>query len=459
MPTTLALLSPLDTRYAAKVDSLLPYMTEYALIKYRVKTELAWLKALAQSPMIPEVGPFSEETYQDIDALSERFAEEESLQIKAIEMRTNHDVKAVEYWLREYFAANDEILPALSFIHFACTSDDINNLAYAAMIRDARDQVLLPALARVIETLVDFAHRYAATPMLARTHGQPATPTTVGKECANFAYRLDQEYQNIKSFVFSAKFNGAVGNYNAHNIAYPEIDWPSFCQQFVESLGFAWTPYTTQIEPRDNLACFFNGLARVNTVFLDLDRDFWGYIALGYFRQRAIEGEIGSSTMPHKVNPIDFENSEGNLGIANALLDHMARKLPVSRWQRDLSDSTVLRNIGVAFGHCLVAFQATLAGLHKLEIDEERLHEDLDHAWEVLAEAVQTVLRRLGQGHSYERLKDATRGKKMLTRKDYLAILESLELPEADRQRLAALTPFGYTGLAEKLARQITFKP
>jgi adenylosuccinate lyase len=455
----LALLSPLDARYAAKVEKLLPYMSECALIKYRVKTELAWLKALAQAPFIPEVGPFSGETYRDIDAMSDGFGEEEALQIKAIEMRTNHDVKAVEYWLREYFAANDEILPALSFIHFACTSDDINNLAYAAMLRDAKKDVLLPALAEIIEVLVEFSHGYAAIPMLARTHGQPASPTTLGKECANFAYRLSVEYQGLKDFVFSAKFNGAVGNYNAHIVAYPEVDWPSFCQHFAASMGFSWTPYTTQIEPRDNLASFFNSLARINTILLDLDRDFWGYISLGYFRQRAVEGEVGSSTMPHKVNPIDFENSEGNLGLANALLDHMARKLPVSRWQRDLSDSTVLRNVGVALGHILVAFQATLAGLRKLDVDEERLREDLDHAWEVLAEPIQTVLRRLGQERSYERLKDATRGKRSLTQKDFLAILESLELPQAEQNRLAALTPFTYTGLAEKLAREISFTP
>src|SRR6267142_2800036 len=454
MPSPLAALSPLDGRYAKTLDPLRVYFSEQALIGYRIRIELAWLQALAQERAIRELKPFSPRTLGAFRRLGEEFAEADAEHVKKIEAETNHDVKAIEYWLRAKLGSNKEALAALEFVHFACTSEDINNLAYALMLRESREAVMLPALGRLIEALRSLARRHAALPMLARTHGQPATPTTLGKEMANFAHRLARARERIGAVPILGKVNGAVGNYNAHLVAYPDFDWERFSRRFVERLGLEFNAYTTQIEPHDWLAELLDAYARANSVLLDLDRDAWGYISLGYFTQKLKKGEVGSSTMPHKVNPIDFENSEGNVGVANALLRHLADKLPVSRWQRDLSDSTAQRNIGTALGHTLLAYAACLRGLGKLEADPRRLAADLESNWEVLAEAVQQVMRRHGVPDAYERLKAISRGKR-LDRGQLAAFVRKLPIPAAAKKRLLALTPAKYTGLAAQLAKRV----
>jgi adenylosuccinate lyase len=454
MASPLTALSPLDGRYAGAADPLRAYFSEQALIRYRVRIELLWLQALAAAPAIRELKPFSRSTRAALAALEAGFSAADGERIKAIEAETNHDVKAIEYWLRDRLGQNREVQRSLGFIHFACTSEDINNLAYALMLAESRVRVMLPALDRVIAALRALARAHAERPMLARTHGQPASPTTLGKEVANFVHRLRRVRRAIAAVPIPGKMNGAVGNYNAHLAAYPGIDWARFARRFVERLGLPFNPYTTQIEPHDGLAQLFDAYARANSVLLDLDRDLWGYVALGYFRQKAKAGEVGSSTMPHKVNPIDFENSEGNLGIANALLRHLAEKLPVSRWQRDLSDSTALRNAGAALGHTLLAYVACLRGLGKLEVDGARLAADLDAHWEVLAEAIQQAMRRHGVADAYEQLKAFTRGRR-LGRAQFAAFVRRLKIPPAAKRRLLALTPARYTGLAAALARRI----
>jgi len=454
MASPLTALSPLDGRYARSADPLRPYFSEHALIRYRVRVELAWLAALAAEPAIAELKPFSRATLAALKQLAAEFSESDSRKIKGIEAETNHDVKAIEYWLKARLARNREVQGALEFIHFAATSEDINNLSYALMLAESREQVLLPRLDEVIAVLREGARRHAALAMLARTHGQPASPTTLGKELANFVHRLRRARARIAVVTLRGKMNGAVGNYHAHAIAYPNFEWERFCARFVQGLGLEFNPYTTQIEPHDSFAELFDAYAAANTVLLDLDRDLWGYISLGYFRQKTRPGEVGSSTMPHKVNPIDFENSEGNIGVANALLRHLADKLPVSRWQRDLSDSTALRNAGGALGHTLLAYAACLRGLGKLEADPRRIAADLDANWEVLTEAVQQVMRRHGVAGAYEKLKALSRGKK-LDRARLAALIRSLPLPADARKRLLALTPSTYTGLAARLAKRI----
>ena len=451
----LTALSPLDGRYRDKVSGLAPYASEFALIRTRICVEIEWLKALAAEPALPEIRSFSKQALRRLDALTADFSEADAEAVKAIELRTNHDVKALEYWLKERLADTPEIVRAAEFIHFACTSEDINNLCHALMARDSRAQILLPALDRVTAKLTALAHAWAALPMLSRTHGQAATPTTLGKEMANFVHRLRRVRGRIAEVVLGAKMNGAVGNYNAHLVAYPDFDWEAFARRFVESLALSFNPYTTQIEPHDSLAELFDALAAANTIVLDLDRDIWGYVSLEYLKQRVAADEVGSSTMPHKVNPIDFENSEGNIGIANALLRHLSGKLPVSRWQRDLSDSTALRNLGVAFGHTLLAWEACLRGLEKVEPNPARLHEDLEASWEVLAEPIQTVMRRHGVAEPYEQLKALTRGRDAVTRQTLHAFIRGLAVPDAQKARLLALTPQTYLGLAPALAKRI----
>ncbi len=448
-------LSPLDGRYHNKVADLRPYFSEFALIRYRVQVEIEWLKALSNEPLIAEVPAFSAATMAQLDDLAENFSIADAEAVKAIEMRTNHDVKAVEYWLKESLAGNAEITRVAEFIHFACTSEDINNLSYGMMLQASRNQVILPMLKKIIDSLMQLAHQLTDVPMLARTHGQPATPTTMGKEIANVVHRLQRGYEQLAKVAILGKINGAVGNYNAHTIAYPDLDWEQFARDFVEKLDLVFNPYTTQIEPHDTIAELFDAYARVNTILLDMDRDIWGYISLGYFRQKTREGEVGSSTMPHKVNPIDFENSEGNLGIANALLRHLSDKLPVSRWQRDLTDSTVLRNMGVALGYTLLAYDSCMRGLSKLEINSARLQQDLQDSWEVLAEPIQTVMRRYGIANPYEQLKMLTRGKANITQETLHQFIVNLAIPEADKKRLLELTPQNYTGLAASLAAKI----
>jgi adenylosuccinate lyase len=454
MPSPLAALSPLDGRYARTVDPLRACFSEQALIRYRVKVELAWLEALAAERDIREIRPFSKKTSSMLNKLVSNFSERDAEHIKNIEAETNHDVKAIEYWLRAKLGRNSEAQRALEFVHFACTSEDINNVAYALMMADARRQVLLPRLDEVVRTLRALAKRHAALPMLSRTHGQPATPTTLGKEMANFAHRLARAGGRIATVPVLAKMNGVVGNYNAHLAAYPGFAWEGFCRRFVERLGLEFNPYTTQIEPHDWLAELLDAYARANSVLLDLDRDLWGYVSLGYFSQRLKTGEVGSSTMPHKVNPIDFENSEGNIGIANALLRHLSEKLPVSRWQRDLSDSTALRNIGTALGHTLLAYASCLRGIAKLQAEPRRLAADLDANWEVLTEAVQQVMRRHGVRDAYDKMKAFSRGKR-LDRRALAAFIRKLDIPPEAKKRLLALTPAKYTGLAEGLARKV----
>jgi adenylosuccinate lyase len=456
----LSALSPLDGRYRPKVEPLADCFSEAGLIRTRFKVEIEWLKALAAEPALAEIPAFSSAARAYLDRVVWEFSSSDAAAVKAIEARTNHDVKAVEYWLKEHFAQapdplNGELAAVAEFIHFACTSEDINNLCHALMAAEARDRVLLPALDRLIGKLAALAHAHADLSMLSRTHGQAATPTTLGKELANIVYRLRRVRDRIVGVQLLGKINGAVGNYNAHLAAYPEVGWAGFARRFVEGLGLTFNPYTTQIEPHDCLAELFDALAAANTIVLGLDRDVWGYISLGYFKQKIKAAEVGSSTMPHKVNPIDFENSEGNLGVANALLHHLSGKLPVSRWQRDLSDSTALRNVGVAFGHTLLAWDATLRGLEKLEANPDRLAEDLALSWEVLAEAIQTVMRRYGLPEPYEQLKALTHGKSGITRETLHAFIRTLAIPQAEKARLLDLTPASYIGLAAQLAREI----
>ena len=452
--STLTALSPLDGRYAAKTDKLRPILSEAGFMHHRVKVEIAWLQALA-SAGLAEIKPFSSDAGALLDRIAADFTEADAERIKEIETVTNHDVKAVEYWLKEKVKDVPELVAASEFIHFACTSEDINNTSHGMMLKAARDTVLLPALQAVIDRLAGLAHEHAAVPMMSRTHGQPASPTTLGKEIANVVARLRRAAERIASVEILAKMNGAVGNYNAHLSAYPEIDWAAFSRKVIEQrLGLAFNPYTIQIEPHDYMAELFDAVSRANTILLDLNRDIWGYISLGYFKQRTKAGEIGSSTMPHKVNPIDFENSEGNLGMANAVLKHMAEKLPVSRWQRDLTDSTVLRNIGVGLGYALLAYDSCLRGLNKLEVNPARMAEDLDATWEVLAEPVQTVMRRYGIENPYEQLKELTRGKG-ISRDALQTFVQGLAIPQPAKDQLLALTPANYIGIAEKLARDI----
>ena len=454
MPDALTALSPLDGRYAGKVDALRPIFSEYGLVRARVKVEVEWLLALAEAPAIDGLPPFSEAAAARLRALADGFSVADAARVKEIERTTNHDVKAVEYLIKERLQDDAELGPALEFVHFACTSEDINNLSYALMLNQARLSVLLPKLDDLIQKLRAMAHEHAALPMLSRTHGQTASPTTVGKELANVVARLQRQGEVLAGLPMPGKINGAVGNYNAHVASYPDIDWPAFSKHFVESLGLDWQPYTTQIEPHDGIAELCDVARRIDTIAIDLCRDLWGYISQGYFKQAVKAGEVGSSTMPHKVNPIDFENAEGNFGIASALFEHFAIKLPVSRWQRDLTDSTVLRALGTAFGHMLIGFDALLRGLDKLSVNPDRLAADLDAAWDVLAEAVQTVMRRHGLPNPYEQLKALTRGHG-ITEASMREFIASLDLPAGDRQRLLAMTPGSYTGLAERLAREI----
>ncbi len=452
----LTALSPLDGRYASKCDALRPFLSEFGLIHARVTVEVRWLQALANRAEIIEVAPFSNETNAALDAIVTNFSEEDANRIKEIERTTNHDVKAVEYFLKEKIANIDELKNAGEFIHFACTSEDINNLSHALMLKNGRE-VLVASMKQLLNAISTLATTHAEQPMLSRTHGQTASPTTLGKEMANVAYRLARQIKQFENVELLGKINGAVGNYNAHLSAYPEIDWAAHAQAFVESLGLAFNPYTTQIEPHDYMAELFDALRRFNTILIDFNRDVWGYISLGYFKQKLKDGEVGSSTMPHKVNPIDFENSEGNLGIANAVLGHLGEKLPVSRWQRDLTDSTVLRNMGVGFAQSLIAFDACLKGVGKLELNAARLNEDLDQAQEVLAEPIQTVMRRYNVEKPYEKLKALTRGQAM-TRDMMVNFVKGDELaqvPEDERTRLAELTPATYTGNAAEQAKQI----
>ncbi len=450
----LSALSPCDGRYAGQAEELRPLWSEYGLMRHRVLVEVRWLQALARHPGIQEVPPLSEHAQHVLEKIIEHFSLDDARRIKNIEQSTRHDVKAVEYFLKEKVQNNPELAAIAEFFHFACTSEDINNLAYALMLREARGAVLLPRIDALLGLLRDMAHALADAPLLSRTHGQPASPTTMGKELANFAHRLKRQREQLAEVVIQGKINGAVGNYNAHLIAYPEVDWPALARAFVNDLGLTWNPYTTQIEPHDGIAEYAHALVRLNTVLIDLARDIWGYIALGHFRQRSVAGEVGSSTMPHKINPIDFENAEGNLGLANAMLTHFAEKLPISRWQRDLSDSTVLRALGPALAHCSIAYQSLERGLGKLEADREAMLAELDTHWEVLGEAVQTVMRRYGIEQPYERLKALTRGQR-IDRVALRAFIEGLEIPQEAKARLLSLTPAGYIGNAESQARAI----
>ncbi|AVT58949.1 adenylosuccinate lyase [Pectobacterium versatile] len=445
--SSLTAVSPIDGRYGDKVSTLRTIFSEFGLLKFRVQVEVRWLQKLAACAEIQEVPAFDADANAFLDKIVAEFSEEDAARIKTIERTTNHDVKAVEYFLKEKVAAVPSLHAVNEFIHFACTSEDINNLSHALMLDTARRDVILPQWRQIIDALKTLAQEYRDIPLLSRTHGQPATPSTIGKEFANVAYRMDRQYRQLQQVEILGKINGAVGNYNAHLAAYPEVDWHQFSESFVTSLGINWNPYTTQIEPHDYIAELFDCIARFNTILIDFDRDIWGYIALNHFKQKTIAGEIGSSTMPHKVNPIDFENSEGNLGLANAVLGHLASKLPVSRWQRDLTDSTVLRNLGVGVGYALIAYQATMKGISKLEVNRDRLADELDHNWEVLAEPIQTVMRRYGIEKPYEKLKELTRGKRV----DAAGIqefIDGLELPEAEKTRLKAMTPANYIGRA-----------
>ena len=450
----LSALSPLDGRYASKTDALRPILSEAGFMHHRVKVEIAWLLALSEAGFA-EIKPFSAGAAALLNKLAADFTEADAARIKAIEAVTNHDVKAVEYWLKEKVQDLPELVAASEFIHFACTSEDINNTSHGMMLKAARDTVLLPQLSSVIDKLTAIAHDNADMAMMSRTHGQPASPTTLGKEMANVVARLRRAQERIASVQILGKMNGAVGNYNAHLSAYPDVDWQAFARDVIEQrLGLSFNPYTIQIEPHDYMAELFDAIARTNTILLDLNRDIWGYISLGYFKQRTKAGEIGSSTMPHKVNPIDFENSEGNLGMANAVLKHMAEKLPVSRWQRDLTDSTVLRNIGVGLGYTVLAYDSCLRGLNKLEVNPARMAEDLDQSWEVLAEPVQTVMRRYGIENPYEQLKELTRGKG-ISQEGLQTFIAGLAIPQSAKDQLIAMTPANYVGLARELAQKI----
>lgn len=452
--TSLTAISPIDGRYADKTAHLRTLFSEYALIRQRVRVEVRWLLTLAQHPGLAEVKTLSATARTALEAIADQFSVADAQRVKDIERTTNHDVKAVEYFLKEKIAGHAELEFLSEFFHFACTSEDINNLAYAAMLREARNEALLPLMDEVVAALRVRAHDYADQPMLARTHGQPASPTTLGKELANVVARLKRQRAQLAAIPLLGKINGAVGNYNAHLAAYPEVDWTRVARDFVASLDLEWNAYTTQIEPHDYVAEFFDAVARFNTILIDLCRDIWSYISIGYFKQKTVAGEVGSSTMPHKVNPIDFENAEGNLGLANALFTHLSAKLPISRWQRDLSDSTVLRNLGVGVAYAVIAYQSCLKGISKLEVDAQRLNDDLDNNWEVLAEAIQTVMRRYGVATPYEKLKTLTRGQR-LDRSALHTFINSLELPEAARARLLALTPANYIGNAAQQARDI----
>ncbi len=453
--TALTAISPLDGRYHGQINSLRTYYSEFGLIYYRVLIEIEWLKALSLEVGIPEIEPFSAATLAYFDQLIAQFSEADAEQIKTIEKRTNHDVKAIEYWLREKLSGNPETSSKLEFIHFACTSEDINNLSHALMLLNGRNEVMLPTLDNLINCLRDLAHQLADLPMLCRTHGQTATPSTLGKEMANVVHRLQRARTRLASVEILGKINGAVGNYNSHVTSYPEVDWESFAQRFVMARGITFNPYTIQIEPHDYMAELFDAYARTNSILIDLNRDLWGYISLGYFKQKMIAGEVGSSTMPHKINPIDFENSEGNLGLANALLRHLSEKLPISRWQRDLTDSTALRNMGVVLGYTLLAYKSCLKGLNKLEANPQRMVEDLNNSWEVLAEPIQTVMRRYNIENAYDKLKKLTRGKGGINRDSLHALIRTLNIPEAEKQRLYILTPATYTGKASELAKRI----
>ncbi|MBV6819863.1 adenylosuccinate lyase [Rahnella sp. PD12R] len=452
--SSLTAVSPVDGRYGDKVSALRTIFSEFGLLKFRVQVEVRWLQKLAACAEIKEVPAFDADANAFLDQLVANFDVNDAQRIKDIEKTTNHDVKAVEYFLKEKVAGIPALHAVSEFIHFACTSEDINNLSHALMLQTARQDVVLPYWKQIIDGIKDLAHKHRDIPLLSRTHGQPATPSTIGKELANVAYRMDRQFRQLQNVEILGKINGAVGNYNAHIVAYPEVDWHKFSEEFVTSLGINWNPYTTQIEPHDYIAELFDCVARFNTILIDFDRDIWGYIALNHFKQRTIAGEIGSSTMPHKVNPIDFENSEGNLGLSNAVLQHLASKLPVSRWQRDLTDSTVLRNLGVGLGYALIAYQATLKGVSKLEVNEANLANELDHNWEVLAEPIQTVMRRYGIEKPYEKLKELTRGKRV-DAAGMQAFIDSLELPEEEKVRLKAMTPGNYIGRATTMVDEL----
>ncbi len=454
LKSPLLAISPLDGRYHSKCEDLAPYFSEYALMQYRVLVEIKWLQKLAAHEGIPELEQISPEGLEFLDDLVEKFSVQDAERIKEIEATTNHDVKAVEYFIKEKLAGSSELTAQLEFVHFACTSEDINNLSYALMLRDGRDKVIIKEMQGLIDKMSALANEYAEQPLLCRTHGQPASPSTVGKEFANVVHRLRRQVSQISANEILGKINGAVGNYNAHYAAYPDVDWANFSQEFVQQLGLSWNPYTTQIEPHDYIAELFAALCRFNTVLIDFDRDIWSYISLGYFKQRTVAGEVGSSTMPHKVNPIDFENSEGNLGIANAIMAHLAEKLPISRWQRDLTDSTVLRNLGTGMAHSLIAFRATMKGLNKLELNAAAIDRDIDNCWEILAEPIQTVMRRYRIEQPYEKLKELTRGKQI----DQAAIqqfVKELGIPDQAKQLLMEMTPRQYLGNAIQQAKDI----
>ncbi len=452
--STLTAISPVDGRYGSKCADLRPIFSEFGLIRHRVLVEVRWLQALASDNSIEEIPSLGQHANNILNGIIDNFNEDDANRVKNIERTTNHDVKAVEYFLKEKIAGNQELEAISEFFHFACTSEDINNLSHALMLREGRGQVLLPQMDDIINAVKQLAHDHADKPMLSRTHGQPASPTTLGKEMANVAYRLHRQREQIAAIPLLGKINGAVGNYNAHLSAYVDADWVSISHNFVQHLGLDWNPYTTQIEPHDYMAELFDATARFNTILIDFCRDIWGYVSLGYFKQKTVAGEIGSSTMPHKVNPIDFENAEGNLGIANAIFGHLAAKLPISRWQRDLTDSTVLRNLGVGFAHTSIAFQSTLRGISKLEVDAKRLADDLDNNWEVLAEPIQTVMRRYGIEKPYEKLKELTRGRR-ITQDDLRAFVDGLDLPEETKAALREMTPGNYIGNAIEQAKNI----
>jgi adenylosuccinate lyase len=450
----LTAISPIDGRYAGKTAQLRPVFSEYGLIYHRVLVEIRWIQALSRHPDIAEVPSFSKTANALLESIIDDFNEQHAQRIKDIEKTTNHDVKAVEYFLKEAVASSDELSRVTEFFHFACTSEDINNLSHALMLKTGRDQILLPALGRIIDSIKELAHEYASLAMLSRTHGQPATPTTLGKEMANVAYRLQRQVTQMNKLDMLGKLNGAVGNFNAHLVAYPELDWPEMAKQFVESLGIRFNPYTTQIEPHDYIAELFDAMGRCNNILIDFSRDIWSYISIGYFKQRTIAGEVGSSTMPHKVNPIDFENAEGNLGIANAIIAHLGQKLPISRWQRDLTDSTVLRNLGSGFAYTLIAMDSLQRGISKLEVNTAAISEDLNQNWEVLAEPIQTVMRRYGVEQPYEKLKALTRGQK-INAEVMREFVENLDIPAQAKQQLIEMTPASYIGNADKQASDI----
>ncbi|NDK97747.1 adenylosuccinate lyase [Photorhabdus bodei] len=452
--SSLTAVSPIDGRYGDKVSALRTIFSEFGLLKFRVQVEVRWLQKLAECAEIKEVPAFDTDANAYLNEIIANFNEQDAMRIKTIERATNHDVKAVEYFLKEKVAHIPALHQVSEFIHFACTSEDINNLAYALMLQTAREEVLLPQWHQMIDTIKKMASEYRDLPLLSRTHGQPATPSTVGKEFANVAHRMERQYRQLEQAEILGKINGAVGNYNAHIAAYPQVDWHQFSETFVTSLGITWNPYTTQIEPHDYIAELFDTIARFNTILIDFDRDIWGYIALNHFKQKTVAGEIGSSTMPHKVNPIDFENSEGNLGLANAVFGHLASKLPISRWQRDLTDSTVLRNLGVGLGYALIAYQATMKGLNKLEVNEQHLLDELDQNWEVLAEPIQTVMRRYGIEKPYEKLKELTRGKRVNS-EGMKTFIDGLDLPEEEKIRLKTMTPANYIGRAITLVDEL----